>query len=294
MKSLIGCLRHRVPDRLIAAGTLSLAILALSGSPALARPHYAWQSSYRAVVDQTAAVVQGTVTGIDESYSEEEGPRTVVTLSKVNVLWGDFRDESVKLKLFGGPVPGRTGRIDEVHVPTFVRGKTYLIFLSNCDWRLSPVTARQSYLVELVHDKEIVVTTDGFAVSGIDGVTGPISTFPVYQIPDEIDEDFVPEVSKDVTSDMVARAASPKELVEALQSWAKQNEVSVNGTFSDRPYSTGNWRFPRMTPDPATPPRDPVFEPRTDRPFSPVREQDACGERTDLSPCPDDNEGGVQ
>src|SRR6185295_13813868 len=165
----------------------------------------------------------------------------------------------------GGPVPGRTGRIDEVHVPTFVRGKTYLVFLSNRDWRLSPVTARQSYLVELVHDKEIVVTTDGFAVAGIDDVTGPIPLFPVYNIPEEIDENFAPRVSEVVTPDMVARAASPKALVEALQSWAKANEVSVNGTFNDKPYRTANWRFPRMTPDPTDPPRDPVFEPRTDR-----------------------------
>jgi hypothetical protein len=273
---------------------VALAILALSGNPALARPHYAWQSSYRAVVDQTAAVVQGTVVKIAESYSEEEGPRTLVTLSKVNVLWGDFRDESVTLKLFGGPVPGRTGRIDEVHVPTFVRGKNYLVFLSNRDWRLSPVTAQQSYLVELVHDKEIVVTTDGFAVSGIDDVTGPIPMFPVYQIPDEIDENFVPEITKDINPDLVARAASPAELVADLQSWAKQNQVTVNGTFSDRPYSTGNWRFPRMTPDPTDPPRDPVFKPRTDRPATLQREDQACGDRTDLSPCPDDNEGGVR
>jgi hypothetical protein len=212
----------------------------------------------------------------------------------LNVLWGDLRTEKVTLKLFGGPVPGRPGRIDEVHVPTFVRGKTYLVFLSNRDWRLSPVTARQSYLVEYVHGKEIVVTTQGFAVAGIDDVTGPISTFPVYQIPDEIDEDFIPEVGKDVTPDLVARAASPLELVADLQSWAQQNQVSVNGTFNDQPYRSANWRFPRVTPDPDDPPRDPVFEPRADRPFSPVREQNACGDRSDLPPCPDDNEGGVR
>jgi hypothetical protein len=294
MKGLAGCLRRRVPDRLVAASALALFILFLSGNPALARPHYPWQSSYKAVVDQTAAVVQGTVTEITESYSEDVGPRTLVTLTRLNVLWGDLKDEKITLQLFGGPVPGRPGRIDEVHVPTFVKGKSYLVFLSNRDWRLSPVTAQQSYLVELVHDKEIVVTTDGFAVAGIDDVTGPIPTFPVYNIPEEIDENFVPEVSKEVTPDLVARAASPKELMADLQSWAKLNEVSVNGTFNDRPYSTGNWRFPRMTPDPATPPRDPVFEPRTDRPFDPVREDNACGDRTDLPPCPDEKEGGVQ
>ena len=294
MKRLVGCLRRRVPDRLVIAGTMALAILALSGNPAMALPHYAWQGSYRAVVDQTAAVVQGTVTEISERYSDEEGPRTLVTLSRLNVLWGDFREEKVTLKLFGGSVPGRPGRIDEVHVPTFVRGKNYLVFLSNRDWRLSPVTARQSYLVERVHGKEILVTTDGFAVAGIDDVTGPIPTFPVYLIPDEVDENFIPKVSEEVTPDLVERAASPAEMVAELRRWAERNEVTVNGSFTDQPYRTANWRFPRMTPDRDDPPRDPVFEPRPDRPFFPVREQNACGDRSDLPPCLDDNEGGVQ
>lgn len=294
MQRLIGCLRQRVPDRPIAACTVALAILALSGSPVLARPHYAWQGSYRAVVDQTAAVVQGIVTEITESYSEEEGPRTLVTLSRVRVHWGDFQDESVTLKLFGGPVPGRPGRIDEVHVPTFVRGKTYLVFLSNRDWRLSPVTAQQSYFVEHVHGKEIVVTTDGFAVDGIDDVTGPIRTFPVYRIPDEIEEGFVPVVAEEVTPDLVDRAASPTEMVADLESWARRNEVTVNGTFTAQPYRTASWRFPRVTPDPIDPPANPVFEPQTDRTETPAREEQVCGDHSDLPLCPEDHEGGVQ
>jgi hypothetical protein len=281
-------------SRLIPLGLVALATVAALGQPAQALPHYAWHDSYKAVVDQTAAVAQGVVTDIRETYSDEEGPRTVVTLSRLNVLWGDFREERVTLKLFGGTVPGRVGRIDEVHVPTFVRGKSYLVFLSNREWRLSPVTARQAYLVESIHGKEIVVSTDGFAVAGIDDVTGPIPLFPVYNLPDEIDENYEPRVSEEVTPELVARAASPKELVEALQGWAKANEVTVNGSFTDRPYSTGNWRFPRMTPDPNDPPRDPVFEPRPDRPFRPEPEQNACGDRTDLPPCPDDSEGGVR
>jgi hypothetical protein len=276
------------------AGLVALAALAAPGHPAHARPHYPWHDSYRAVVDQTAAVVQGIATDITETYSEEQGPRTVVTLSRLNVLWGDLREESVTLKLFGGPVPGRRGRVDEVHVPTFVRGKAYLVFLSNRDWRLSPVTARQSYLIESVHGKEIVVTTDGFAVAGIDDVTGPTPLFPVYNLPDEIDESFVPKVSEEVTPELVARAASPAELVADLQRWAERNQVTVNGSFTDRPYSTGNWRFPRMTPDPNDPPRDPVFEPRPGHPATPAREEAACGDRTDLPPCPDDHEGGAK
>jgi hypothetical protein len=33
-----------------------------------------------------------------------------------------------------------------------VQGRRYVVYLSNRDWRLSPVTARQAYVIERVHD----------------------------------------------------------------------------------------------------------------------------------------------
>ena len=141
-------MRSRI--RILIAGTAALSIAVTAVSPIEAAPHYPWHKSYRAVVDQTAAVVEGTATSIDESYNEQEGPRTLVTLSRLKVLWGELRGPTVVLRMFGGPVPGRRGRVDEVHIPTFVRSKRYVVFLSNRDWRLSPVTARQSFIIERV------------------------------------------------------------------------------------------------------------------------------------------------
>jgi hypothetical protein len=297
--------RIMIGKRFLAAGAMALAFAA-SGPPAEAAPHYPWHSSYRAVIDQTAAVVQGTVVRVAETYNEEEGPRTLVTLSPVKALWGDFRGTSVTLKLFGGPVPGRRGRVDEVHVPTFVQGKTYLVFLSNRDWRLSPVTARQSYLVERIHDRDVVVTTDGYAVSGINDVTGPARKFPVYRIPREIPDNFVPAVARDVTPAQVAEASSPARLVADLKAWGRRNGVSVHGTFTDRPYRTANWRIETTTPDrtaeKAAAAQEPVFAPQAGRPSAPEREQKTCGDRStavDADPrdrsmsCTDD-EGGAQ
>jgi hypothetical protein len=70
----------------IAVASLALAWSSAAGgaeatSTRKQRPHYAWNGSYKAVVDQTAAVVEGTVARVEEFYSEEEGPRTLVTLS---------------------------------------------------------------------------------------------------------------------------------------------------------------------------------------------------------------------
>ena len=291
-------------NRLLVAGMTALTVWIGAAQTVHAAPHYPWQKSYRAVVDQTAAVVQGTVTSVAESYNEREGPRTLVTLSQLKVLWGSLRAPSVVLKLFGGPVPGHRGRVDEVHIPTFVRDKTYLVFLSNRDWRLSPVTARQAFIIERVQGKDLVVTTNGYAVYGIDNVVGPIRTFPVYRIPDGIDENFVPTLDPGITPKMLATAYSVAEFITNLKSWASRNKVSVSGTFNDRPYGTGSWNIVSAIPYRASRKslagRQAEFGPKAGRPGPPGREEKACWEHakpTDADPhdksviCPD---GGVR
>lgn len=265
------------------AAAVVLAVTAVVVQPAHTAPHYAWHNSYKAVVDQTAAVVQGTVTSVSESYNEREGPRTLVTLSKLNVLWGEIRSPDVMLKLFGGHVPGHRGRIDEVHIPTFVRGKTYLVFLSNRDWRLSPVTARQAFIIEKVQGKDIVATRDGFAVFGIDDATGPIRKFPVYRMPkNEIDEKFVPPIDTSITPSMVASAYSPTEFVRELKAWAARNNVLVSGTFNDQPYSsTGSWHIIQETAGKSSG-REPAEQSETG-PSAPDREAVPCWNRPDPS-----------
>jgi hypothetical protein len=271
--------------------------------PIQAAAHYPWHKSYKAVVDQTAAVVQGTVTSVTESYNEQEGPRTLVTLSELKVLWGRFRAPSVTLRLFGGPVPGRRGRVDEVHIPTFVRGKSYLVFLSNRDWRLSPVTARQSFIIERVQGKDIVVTTDGYAVFGIDAVTGPTRQFSVYRIPNEIDENLVPPVDTSITPKMVAEVYSAAEFVAELRAWASRNKVSVSGSFNEKPYATTSWRILKTTQGkaPGRPPSGKLeFAPKAGQPNTPGRDPKACGEHpepTDADPADRSSvcaDGGVQ
>ncbi|HEY6232004.1 MAG TPA: hypothetical protein VIW64_12140 [Pyrinomonadaceae bacterium] len=244
------------------------------------RSHYPWQNSYKAVVDQTAAVVQGIVTDVRETYDEKQGPRTLVTLSRLSVLWGEFRAPNVTLRLFGGSLP-RRGRVDEVHIPKFVRGKRYVVFLSNREWRLSPVTAHQAFIIERVQNKDILVTTDGHAVHGIDDATGPIRKFVVHLIPDQIDDNFVPKINPRITARMVAGAYSPAEFAASLKAWAKLNSVSVSGTFTDQPYTTGNnWRVNKAVPDRIVEAsKDKDFEPRPGARKDHNREEKPCWNR---------------
>lgn len=290
--------------RFIVGAAIALAVSTVPVQPIDAASHYPWHKSYKAVVDQTAAIVEGTATSVTESYDEQEGPRTLVTLSPLKVLWGRVKDPSVTLRLFGGRVPGRRGRVDEIHVPTFAQGKRYLVFLSNRDWRLSPVTARQSFIVESAHSKDILVTTDGYAVRGIDNVVGPIRRFPVYRTPDEVEENFVPAIDTGVTPKMVAEAYSSAQFVAVLKSWASRNGVSVSGTFRDRPHRTATWRVLKATggkPSIGAPAgQQPEFAPKAGQPSAPSREEKPCWEHsqpTDADPkdrsvtCVD---GGVQ
>jgi hypothetical protein len=206
------------------------------------------------------------------------------------VWWGALGTSDLTLRLFGGPVPGRRGRVEEVHVPTFVPDKRYLVFLSNRDWRLSPVTARQSYAIERVHGKEILVSGDGHALAGIDDAEGPRRLFSVYTIPDEVEDGFIPGVDPRVTPAMVARAYSVPELMAALRAWSAQQDVFVHGRFNERPFTTGVWRILRATPDASTGAAvaAPELAPRGDRPAVASREPNACGEH----PVPTDSEPG--
>jgi hypothetical protein len=258
----------------LVTGAIALATMASGILSTRAEPHYPWHNSYKAVLDQTAAVVQGTVASVSESYNEQDGPRTLVTLSELSVLWGEVKSSNISLKLFGGPVPGRRGRVDEVHIPTFVRGKRYVVFLSNRDWRLSPVTARQSFIIERVQGKDILVTTDGYAVSGIDNATGPIRRFRVYRIPNEIDENFVPSIDVSITSKMIEGAYSATAFVADLKAWALRNSISVHGAFNEQPYRTGSWRIMQATPHQLE------FAPRPGGKSATEREQKPCGDKS--------------
>jgi hypothetical protein len=272
---------------LLSAGGVALVLTQLgqAAQPGLppANPHYPWHRSYTAVIDQTAAVVTGLVTNVNETYNEREGPRTLVTLSSLAVLWGSFDASTVTLKMFGGTVPGHRGRVDETHIPTFVDGKRYVVFLSNRDWRLSPVTARQAYLIERVHSKDLVVTFDGHAVFGIDDIQGPSRSFAVYRIPDEVEEDFVPTVDASITPAMLTRGYSVGEFASALRTWGSRRGIAVHGTFNDQPYSTGNWRIIAAAPDRSTTaaalagPSSKMFAPQAGRVSRPVGEPKACG-----------------
>lgn len=115
---------------------------------------------------QTSAVVRGQVTGISYSYDDCLGPRTVVSLSRVETLTGTSVGDHISLITFGGKLPnGKFVAASEL--PRYVEGASYVIFLFNRDWRFSPVIGDLAFREETIGGRKVLVDSDGFGVSGI-------------------------------------------------------------------------------------------------------------------------------
>ena len=119
-----------------------------------------------AIVTQLNAIVEGDVSDIAYSYQDCEGPRTRVVLRNVRTLLGEPHDATLNLQMFGGPLPD--GRFVEAsELPAFAIGAHYVIFLRNTDWRFSPVITNLALRVERIAGRDVLVTSDGFGVTGV-------------------------------------------------------------------------------------------------------------------------------
>jgi hypothetical protein len=67
--------------------------------------------------------------------------------------------------------------------PRYVLGAQYVLFLRNTDWRFSPVIGDLAFRREVIAGKEVLVNTDGNAVTGVSEngieITAPQLTEPV-------------------------------------------------------------------------------------------------------------------
>jgi hypothetical protein len=118
------------------------------------------------LLPQLQSVVRGIVTDISYDYLDCEGPRTVVTLSRVEVLLGGKVSSEVQLRVFGGPLPN--GKyVEASELPRFVNGAVYILFLRNTDWRFAPVMGDLAFREETIFDRPVLIDSDGFAVTAV-------------------------------------------------------------------------------------------------------------------------------
>ena len=119
------------------------------------------------LVPQIHSVVRGTVEDIRFDYDDCAGPRTIVQLTAVETLLGDRHDSKLVLRTFGGPLPNGNF-VSASELPRYVLGGRYVLFLRNTDWRFSPVIGNLAFREETVVARQVLVDTEGFAVTGVD------------------------------------------------------------------------------------------------------------------------------
>ena len=201
--------------------------------------------SLKSVIERTAAVVEGDVSAIRYDYDERTGPRTLVTLGEPRVHLGSAPPGPLKLQPMSGPLPdGRFLMIPEL--PRFSQPGRYLVFLENTTWFYSPVVGALALRVEVVDGTELLISQEGFAVTGIgrDGLSyeGPQLFEPVR----EITRRLAPPVA--LERDGAPRGLSVAAFVAALSAFAAREGVEFGGGFSAVPDPSRTWR--KTTPEP--------------------------------------------
>lgn len=222
---------------------------ALDAAP---KPHPT--NSMRAVLSQTAAVVEGSISAIRGDYDAVRGPRTIATLSNLRVHLGSLGTApptGLRLESFGGKLPnGKT--IHEVHVPVFSVGQRVIVFLRNTEWFLSPVVGSNAFLVEPVAGRQVVLTGAGATILGIDA-TGVVAGREV--LPMNEDGIRAPQSTAGVAPEPGAMGIP--ELTAAIRRFAAENSTPIAGVFNPSPISSRPL-WSRLSVPRATPPAKPV------------------------------------
>lgn len=118
------------------------------------------------VVTQLNSIVEAEVADVAYSYDPCLGPRSHIVLRNVRSLLGAAHEGTMDLATFGGRLPdGKVASLSEL--PRFVVGARYILLLRNTDWRFSPVITHHAYRVERLAGRDVLVTTDGFGVTGV-------------------------------------------------------------------------------------------------------------------------------
>lgn len=254
-----------------AACTVAPAQTAAPAASAAAQRKPAAIVDLRSAIEQTAAVVEGTVTEIHNDYSDSDGPWTRVVLSDVTAHLGSA-PAALEIRHFGGRLP--SGRqVVAAELPVFMQGKRYIVFLRNTTWNVSPVVGDMALRVEKIGATEVLVNTDGMAVTGVNGM-GPQFGEALFEGPKM---DGSPSVALSQRMPAMARAPLDRAgFVQALRSQVASRNLVVAGRFNAEPGGAFKWRAIPTAPaadsaraEPGTPDQGSGSDIDTSRPTTP-------------------------
>lgn len=258
------------------------------GKPDRGVPEPSATPTLLSVLGQAAAVVEGVVSKIDFTYTDAEGPWTVVTLSQVSGLLGTVPSE-IQLRIVGGPKPdGKWLKVS--NHPVFVLKEKYVVVLRNTRWHLSPILNNLALRETTFEGAEVLVDSSGGLVTGVSSSGVEISS-PVFEAP-MLNGSTVPTlapqanisaastpifngkaVPADAAQGNAASGAKSKlnrdQFLSALQGEAAARGVSVSGRFYDQPADGDDWRNSPVAGTPPMGASSPDGIPQPD-PFAPI------------------------
>jgi hypothetical protein len=240
--------QHLLITFALAAG-FAAAFFPVAARAQVSRPAPAGAAQPRQVTDlasavgQTAAVIEGVASEIRYEFSEAEGPWTRVVLSDVKSHFG-AAPAKVELLQFGGMLPN--GRLMvAAELPVFVKGYRYLVFLRNTAWNLSPVVGSLAFRVDAVGGAEVLVSSDGHAVTGVDTSGTEFGAALFEPTP------YAGGAAAPKAGGMLAFARKPmdrRRFVAALRALLDEQGLKAAGPFYEHPAGGFKWRGQAVVP----------------------------------------------
>ena len=158
-----------------------------------------------------------------------------MTLANVRPLFGTAPSVA-EIRQFGGLLPdGRMVVASEL--PVFVEGKEYVLFLRNTKWNVSPVVGDLALRVEAVEGNEVLVNSDGQAITGI-GSAGLTVGPALFEGP-KLDG-TVPQALAGGLSLAAGKPLDRNRFVSSLRAAMATQALTVAGTFSERPAASSS------------------------------------------------------
>ncbi len=215
-------------------------------------PRAAGQGGLCSLMQESAALLEGTVSDLDETFDEQEGPREVVTLEDEVVHLGSTGlplGTPIRLRILRGTVPtivdpetDEPARLEVSHTPVFHEGERYLIPLRGTHWNDSPVVYPYYYRIVDLAGKTVVVDDDGYPLTRIYGARLETQVFE----PTTIGSDIVQLV--DPSEEEIAPALGLDEFVAGWVHVAGNCEDAFSGKFSPFPDQRRQWDRTRVVP----------------------------------------------
>ena len=194
-------------------------------APASARIHNGLSA-----IAQTSAIVEATLDRTAVEYAPGTGPWTRFEFSNVAVHRGDFSGETLSFVQQGGLLPD--GRLMVLsHVPRFIAGERYLIFLRNTSWHLSPVVGEYAFRMAYEAGRQLLIGQNEGAVVGA-GEKGIRLSEPLFARPNLNSATRPQRLHTQRTPGSVLSVDSVLQWVDALSSI---RGVAVGGRFYAEP-----------------------------------------------------------